>query len=150
MCVSSLGRKPKSDLIRLITQHEDEVLTTVALQPIPKGQQVFSDNGQLPRFDLLVSRRFKVIPLLAEISNLSCEALLERIVFAEHVLGRQFAIPRNADTGNMKRRYGYVTEDYKKWDVVEVHIETIFSTVSQKHRLRDRDQNARVSKIEPG
>ena len=33
-------------------------MTMVALQPIPKGQQIFSDYGQLPRSDRLVSRRF--------------------------------------------------------------------------------------------
>lgn len=33
-------------------------MTMVALQPIPKGQQIFNDYGQLPRSDLLVSRGF--------------------------------------------------------------------------------------------
>ena len=49
----------------------------------------------------------------------------------------------------MKRRCGYVTDNYKKWDVVEVDIETVLSSVSQQHRLSDREQNARVTIFEP-
>ena len=35
----------------------------VAIKPIGKGQQIFNDYGQLPRSDLLVSRRFIVMNL---------------------------------------------------------------------------------------
>lgn len=49
----------------------------------------------------------------------------------------------------MKRRYGYVTDSYKKWDVVEVDIETVLSTVSKRNRLGDREQNTRVIISEP-
>ena len=45
----------------------------------------------------------------------------------------------------MKRRYGYVTENYKKWDVVEVDIELILATVSKRKRLGDSEQNDRVN-----
>ena len=123
-------------------------MTMVALQPIAKGQQIFSDYGQLPRSNLLVSRQFGVIPLfLAELSNLSCEALLEQTVLAELVLGCKCVLPKHADTGNTKRRYGYVTDNYKIWDVVEVDIETVLSTVSQQHRLSDREQNALLTHL---
>lgn len=36
-------------------------MTMVVIKPIPKGKQIFNDYGQLPRSDLLVSRRFRVI-----------------------------------------------------------------------------------------
>ena len=36
------------------------------------------------------------------------------------------------------KRHGYVTDNYKQWDVVEVDTETVLSTVSQQHRLSDR------------
>lgn len=35
----------------------------VAIKPILKDQQIFNDFGQLPRSDLLVSRRFGPITL---------------------------------------------------------------------------------------
>ena len=84
---------------------------------------------------------------LVELSNLSREALLEKTLLAELV--RRFVLPRRADTGNMKRRYGYVTDNYNKWNVVEVDIETVLSSVSQQHRLSDREQNARATIFEP-
>lgn len=45
----------------------------------------------------------------------------------------------------MKRRYGYVTENYAKWDVVEVDISTVLFATSKHNRLDDREQNARVT-----
>ena len=56
------------------------------------------------------------------------------------VLGRKFVLPSHAGTGNMKQRYSYVTGNYKKWDAVEVDIETVLSTVSQQRRLSDREK----------
>ena len=49
----------------------------------------------------------------------------------------------------MKRRYGYVTDNYKKWDVVEIDVETVLSTVNIRNRFNDREQNARVTISEP-
>lgn len=44
----------------------------------------------------------------------------------------------------MKRRYVYVTGNYKKWDVVEMDIETIISAASKHNQLNDREQATRV------
>ena len=38
-----------------------------------------------------------------------------------------------------------MTVNYKKWDVVEVDIELILSTVSKRRRLDDSEQNDRVN-----
>ena len=44
----------------------------------------------------------------------------------------------------MKRRYGYVTQNYMKWDVVEVDIETVIYVASKYESLDDREHDARV------
>lgn len=45
---------------------------------------------------------------------------------------------------DLLRRYGYVTENYKKWDVVEVDIESIISAAKKHNKLDDREQNLRL------
>lgn len=44
----------------------------------------------------------------------------------------------------MKRRYGYVTDNYKKWDVVEVDVETLVFAASKYNQLDNRERDARV------
>ncbi len=55
---------------------EDGSFVMKSIKPIPKGQEIFNDYGELPRADLL-------------------------------------------------RRYGYVTENYAQYDVVELPLDTI-------------------------
>ena len=43
----------------------------------------------------------------------------------------------------MKRRYGYVSDNYKKWDV-EVDITSVTSATSKHNQLDDQEQDARV------
>lgn len=44
----------------------------------------------------------------------------------------------------MKRRYGYVTDNYKKWDVVEVDVETLVFAASKYNQLDNRERDARL------
>ncbi|KAF6223486.1 hypothetical protein HO133_000329 [Letharia lupina] len=52
-------------------------------------------------------------------------------------------LPRS-DLLNMKRRYGYVTDNYKKWDVVEVDVETLVFAASKYNQLDNRERDARL------
>lgn len=59
-----------------------------AIQPIPKGSEIFNDYGPLPRSDLL-------------------------------------------------RRYGYITDNYTQYDVVEIPLDMVVSTVKDVFKLPD-------------
>lgn len=88
----------------------------VALTPISKGQQIFNDYGQLPRSDLLVSKVLGVMSL-CPIRYQNHKAQTENVYTLSFIGSRQSILKRHADSMNTKRRYGYVTENYKKWDV---------------------------------
>lgn len=48
---------------------------------------------------------------------------------------------------DLLRRYGYVTENYKKWDIVEVNIETVTQAAGEQNKLNDKEKEDRVSRF---
>ncbi|TID27664.1 SET domain-containing protein [Venturia nashicola] len=68
--------------------YEPDTLVMKAIQPIPKGSEIFNDYGPLPRSDLL-------------------------------------------------RRYGYITDNYTQYDVVEIPLDLVVSTVKDVFKLSD-------------
>ena len=46
---------------------------------------------------------------------------------------------------DLLRRYGYVTDDYKKWDVVELDASLIVKEACEYHPLSEDDKQERVS-----
>lgn len=49
---------------------------------------------------------------------------------------------------DLLRRYGYVTDNYKRWDVVEVDIQTVIKAASEYNTLNEREKNDRVMLIQ--
>ena len=45
---------------------------------------------------------------------------------------------------DLLRRYGYVTNNAKIWDVVELDSMTVIRIASEHHRLNDSERNRRV------
>ena len=45
---------------------------------------------------------------------------------------------------DLLRRYGYVTDNYKRWDVVEVDIETVTKAAGEHNTLNRKEKNDRV------
>lgn len=45
---------------------------------------------------------------------------------------------------DLLRRYGYVTDNYKRWDVVEVDIETVTKAAGEHNMLNEKEKNERV------
>ena len=45
---------------------------------------------------------------------------------------------------DLLRRYGYVTENYKKWDVVEVDIEDVVQAAGEFNKLSEKRKEDRV------
>ncbi|KAE9962716.1 hypothetical protein BLS_010104 [Venturia inaequalis] len=68
--------------------YEPDALVMKAIQPIPKGSEIFNDYGPLPRSDLL-------------------------------------------------RRYGYITDNYTQYDVAEILLDMVVSTVKDVFKLSD-------------
>ena len=46
---------------------------------------------------------------------------------------------------DLLRRYGYITDRYKKWDVVELDIQTVIDAVDAHIGLNESQKEARVS-----
>ncbi len=46
---------------------------------------------------------------------------------------------------DLLRRYGYVTDNYKKWDVVEIDVQTVVSIAGAHINLQKSQMEARVS-----
>lgn len=75
--------------------HQDSLMSMIASKAITKGQEIFNDYGERPRFDLL-------------------------------------------------RRYGYITDSAKKWDLVDLNRTAIIQIASDHHKLSERERNERV------
>lgn len=45
---------------------------------------------------------------------------------------------------DLLRRYGYVTDNYKRWDVTEIDVGTIISATSRHNKLDDREKDTRL------
>ncbi len=48
---------------------------------------------------------------------------------------------------DLLRTYGYITDNYKKWDVVEIGVETIIETAIAHFAPGESQKNARVSRV---
>ena len=48
---------------------------------------------------------------------------------------------------DLLRRYGYITDDYKKWDVVELDTRLIIEEGGKYHHLSEADKQERVSPL---
>ncbi len=46
---------------------------------------------------------------------------------------------------DLLRRYGYITDNAKKWDVVELDVETIVETARELRNLDEREMERRVT-----
>ena len=59
---------------------------------------------------------------------------LEDIAPGQQIFNDFGQLPRS----DLLRRYGYITDNYKKWDVVEIPMETITRTVSEYNKLDEQ------------
>ena len=68
---------------------------------------------------------------------------LKPVQKGEEIFNDYGQLPRS----DLLRRYGYITENYKKWDVVEIDIETIVNTADAHIGLEGSLKEARVSSM---
>ena len=59
---------------------------------------------------------------------------LKNITPGQQILNDFGQLPRS----DLLRRYGFLTDNYKRWDVVEVDIETITQATSKHNTLKNR------------
>ncbi len=59
---------------------------------------------------------------------------LRKITSGQQIFNDFGQLPRS----DLLRRYGYTTSNYKRWDVVEVDIETITEAASKYNKLESR------------
>lgn len=65
---------------------------------------------------------------------------LKGILKGEQIYNDFGQLPRS----DLLRRYGYVTDRYKKWDVVEVDIDTVAECASKLNSLDGSQKEQRV------
>ena len=65
---------------------------------------------------------------------------LKPIKNGEEIFNDYGSLPRS----DLLRRYGYVTDRYKKWDVVEISIASISSSCATIYQLSEDEKNERV------
>ena len=59
---------------------------------------------------------------------------LKNIVTGQQIFNDFGQLPRS----DLLRRYGYITDNYKRWDVVEVNIEDVTEAAGKFNKLEDR------------
>ena len=65
----------------------------------------------------------------------------------EEIFNDYGQLPRS----DLLRRYGYVTDNYKIWDVVEIASELVFRVVFDRHLLDEENKKQRVNwHLSPG
>lgn len=69
---------------------------------------------------------------------------IKRIQKGEEIFNDYGALPRS----DLLRRYGYITYEYKKWDVVELSIEKLVKVTMQDTGVTASDAERRVSSPE--
>lgn len=62
---------------------------------------------------------------------------LKSIASGQQIFNDFGQLPRS----DLLRRYGYITENYKRWDVVEVSIDTITEATGIYSKLNDQVSN---------
>ena len=65
---------------------------------------------------------------------------LKHIRKGEQIFNDFGQLPRS----DLLRRYGYVTDNYRKWDVVEVDIEDVTQAASAFNKLSEKIKEDRV------
>ena len=65
---------------------------------------------------------------------------LKPIQKGEQIFNDFGQLPRS----DLLRRYGYVTDNYKQWDVVEVDIDSIAQAAGKQNPLDDNERETRV------
>lgn len=72
---------------------------------------------------------------------------LKSIRQGEEIFNDYGQLPRS----DLLRRYGYVTDRYKNWDVVEISVDLVFRVVFDRHRFDDESKKQRVNwQLSPG
>ena len=66
---------------------------------------------------------------------------LKSIKQGEEIFNDYGQLPRS----DLLRRYGYVTDRYKTWDVVEISAELVFRVAFDRHRLDEESKKQRVN-----
>ena len=91
--------------------------------------------------------------MLSSLSNLNHKAhliqsadslnmvALKPIRQGEEIFNDYGQLPRS----DLLRRYGYVTDRYKTWDVVEISVDLVFRVVFDRHRLDEESRKQRVN-----
>lgn len=67
--------------------------------------------------------------------------VLKDIASGQQIFNDFGQLPRS----DLLRRYGYITDRYKRWDVVEVDIKTITQATAEYNNLTDREKEQRVN-----
>ena len=65
---------------------------------------------------------------------------LKPIQKGEEVFNDYGPLPRS----DLLRRYGYVTNRYRKWDVVELNIDALIECCHEQNLLAENEKNERV------
>ena len=65
---------------------------------------------------------------------------LKNIRKGEQIFNDFGQLPRS----DLLRRYGYITDNYRKWDVVEVNIEDVIQAASEFNKLSEKRKEDRV------
>ena len=66
---------------------------------------------------------------------------LKPIAKGQEIFNDYGQLPRS----DLLRRYGYITDNYKKWDVVEIDAETVIEVAGACNELTESQIEARVS-----
>ena len=66
---------------------------------------------------------------------------LKPITKGQEIFNDYGQLPRS----DLLRRYGYITDNYKKWDVVEIDAQTIIEVAGASISLKESQKEARVS-----
>ena len=67
---------------------------------------------------------------------------LKPIKAGEQIFNDFGELPRS----DLLRRYGYVTDNYKKWDVVELPLSLIVEVIEKDSQLSGKEKDQRVSR----
>ena len=65
---------------------------------------------------------------------------LKGIPKGEQIFNDYGQLPRS----DLLRRYGYITDRYKKWDVTEIDIESVVEAANEYKNLDEKDKESRV------
>ena len=70
---------------------------------------------------------------------------LKPIERGEEIFNDYGQLPRS----DLLRRYGYITDNYKKWDAVEIDASMLFQVIREDSPIEERSLERRVSRACP-